>query len=119
MFNCNLSIQVTRHIQENPNQENRTNKTSYSLRILHDSKNPENGSSSSLHFEDILSFHFKQNSCFIGSGRTSWVYKIQGDEITLALKMVDVYKHPLRSLEELENEAKVLRWLTNELESKF
>lgn len=49
---------------------------------------------------------------FIGRGRTSFVMKLERDDgKLLALKMVDVYKHAVGAITELENEFNVLQVL--------
>lgn len=79
-----------------------------------DNANGENvKNTKSQQLKCVLSDAYKAGKIhFIGRGRTSFVMKLERDDgKLLALKMVDVYKHAVGAITELENEFNVLKVL--------
>ena len=66
----------------------------------------------SLQARILRAWRAESGKTVIGRGRTGFVVKLDLDDgESLALKMVDVFKHAHGAIEELENEYKVLQFL--------
>lgn len=107
-----LRNNVTRGFYNKNNQQQLSTK-----RNLAQDNKPDNGGNAkntkSQQLKCVLSDAYKAGKIhFIGRGRTSFVMKLERDDgKLLALKMVDVYKHAVGAITELENEFNVLQVL--------
>jgi len=79
-------------------------------------QNRKINSKNQLGYELLISF--RKNRISLGYGRTSMVFKVHVDGVWLAFKMVDLFKPAVGALQELENEAKVMNWLTKKKKCK-
>ncbi len=78
---------------------------------LNDKKSAAGTKSAQLSSESLFA-SWKKNQILVGSGRTCFVSRVQvGDEF-LALKMVNVFTHPIGALDELDNEFRVMTTLS-------